>query len=52
MAEQLKLLDQVRRAIRLKGYSYRTEQVYVQWCKRYILYHNKRHPVEMGKVGN
>ncbi len=50
MAEQLKLLDQVRRAVRLKGYAYRTEQAYVQWCKRYILYHNKRHPAEMGKL--
>lgn len=50
MAQQLKLLDQVRRAIRLKGYSYRTEQAYVQWSKRYILYHNKRHPAEMGKA--
>lgn len=50
MSQQLKLLDQVRRAIRLKGYSYRTEQAYVQWSKRYILYHNKRHPAEMGKA--
>jgi integron integrase len=50
MAQQLKLLDQVRRAVRLKGYSYRTEQAYVQWSKRYILYHNKRHPAEMGKA--
>ena len=43
-----KLLDQLRDAIRAKHYSYRTEQTYIDWCKRYILYHNKRHPVEMG----
>jgi integron integrase len=43
-----KLLDQVRDAIRLKHYSYRTEQTYVGWIRRYILFHNKRHPREMG----
>lgn len=43
-----KLLDQVREAIRTKHYSYRTEQSYVDWIKRYILFHNKRHPSEMG----
>jgi integron integrase len=43
-----KLLDQLRDAIRAKHYSYRTEQTYIDWCKRYILYHNKRHPAEMG----
>lgn len=43
-----KLLDQVREAIRLKHYSYRTEQSYVDWIKRYILFHAKRHPSEMG----
>jgi hypothetical protein len=43
-----KLLDQVRDAIRLKHYSYRTEETYVQWIRRYILFHNKRHPQEMG----
>lgn len=42
-----KLLDQVRDAIRLKHYSYRTEQTYVQWIRRYILFHNKRHPQDM-----
>ncbi len=44
----LKLLDRVRQAIRLKRYSYRTEQTYVNWIVRYILFHNKRHPREMG----
>jgi site-specific recombinase XerD len=43
-----KLLEQVREAIRLKHYSYRTEETYVQWIRRYILFHNIRHPQEMG----
>lgn len=43
-----KLLDQVRDAIRLKHYSYRTEQSYVGWIRRYILFHNKQHPKDMG----
>lgn len=43
-----KLLDQVRGAIRIKHYSYRTEETYVQWIRRYILFHNKRHPRDMG----
>lgn len=43
-----KLLDQLRDAIRLKYYSYSTEKTYVHWVRRYILYHNKRHPAEMG----
>ena len=43
-----KLLDQVRDAIRLKHYSYRTEETYVQWIVRYILFHNKHHPKDMG----
>jgi integron integrase len=43
-----KLLDQVRQVIRLKHYSHRTEDTYVQWIRRYILFHQKRHPKEMG----
>jgi len=43
-----KLLDQVRDRIRVKHYSIRTETQYVQWIKRFILFHNKRHPQEMG----
>ena len=43
-----KLSDQVRDVMRLKHYSYRTEQSYVDWIRRYILFHNKRHPREMG----
>ena len=43
-----RLLDQVRDAIRRKHYSIRTEEAYVSWIKRFILFHNKRHPREMG----
>jgi hypothetical protein len=42
-----KLLDSVRDAIRTKRYSIRTEQSYVRWIKRYILFHGKRHPKKM-----
>lgn len=48
-SDKPKLLDQLRDRIRLKHYSRRTEDVYLDWAKRYILYHNKRHPQEMGK---
>lgn len=44
-----KLLDQVREAMRLKHYAYRTEETYVQWIRRYILFHDKRHPKDMGR---
>ena len=44
-----KLLDQVRDTMRLKHYAYRTEETYVQWIKRYILFHGKRHPKDMGR---
>ncbi len=43
-----KLLDQVRTAMRLKHAAIRTETAYVQWVKRSILFHTKRHPNEMG----
>jgi len=43
-----KLLDQVSDAIRVKHYSLRTEQTYKEWITRYILFHKKRHPREMG----
>ena len=45
-----KLLDRVRDAIRTRHYSYRTEEAYVGWIRRFILFHNKRHPAEMGKA--
>ena len=43
-----KLLDQVRDAIRLKHDSRRTEDAYVDWIRRDIVFHQKRHPQEMG----
>lgn len=45
---QPKLLDRMRERIRRKHYSIRTERSYVDWAKRYILFHGKRHPKEMG----
>ncbi len=45
-----KLLDQVRDVIRRKHYSIRTEQAYLDWIKRFIIYHNKRHPAEMAET--
>lgn len=45
-----KLLDRARDTLRRKNYAYRTEQAYLSWIKRYILFHNKRHPSEMGAV--
>ena len=44
-----RLLDQVRDRIRMKHYSIRTEQAYASWIKRFILFHNKKHPKDMGK---
>jgi len=43
-----KLLDQLREVLRLKHYSYRTEEAYVNWVRRFIIFHDKRHPAEMG----
>ncbi len=45
-----RLLDQVRDAIRVRHYSYRTEEQYVFWVRRYILFNGKRHPRELGAV--
>ena len=44
-----RLLDQVREKMRLKHYSLKTERSYIGWIKRYILFHGKRHPLEMGR---
>lgn len=44
-----KLLDQVRETLHLKHYSRSTEKTYLSWIKRFILFHNKRHPQEMGE---
>lgn len=43
-----KLLDQYSEALRNRHYSLRTEKTYISWVRKYILYHNKRHPREMG----
>ena len=46
--EPPKLLDRVRGAIRARHYSPRTEETYVMWIRRFILFHGKRHPASMG----
>src|SRR5881296_1757886 len=43
-----RLLDRVRTALRSRHYSRRTESAYVAWIRRYIMFHGKRHPGEMG----
>jgi hypothetical protein len=43
------LIERVRRAIRARHYSRRTEDAYVQWINRYIVHHGKRHPLDMGR---
>ena len=45
-----RLLDRVRWHLRIKHYSLRTEQAYVDWIRRYVLFHGKRHPDEMGEA--
>ncbi len=47
--QPVKLLDHVRQKIRLKHYSIRTEDAYVGWIRRFILFHNKKHPKDMGQ---
>ena len=47
VASSPKLLDRVRWHLRVKHYSIRTEQAYVDWIRRYILFHRKRHPKDM-----
>lgn len=49
MSIKKKLLDIVRDKIRFKHYSMSTEKNYTFWIKHYIFFHNKKHPVEMGK---
>ena len=43
-----RLLDQVRDAIRRRHYSYRTEETYADWIRRFILFSGKRHPRDLG----
>ncbi len=48
-ADKPKLFDQLREALRSRHYSHRTEQTYCHWVKRYIFFHNVRHPAEMAE---
>lgn len=48
-SKKASLLDQVRHAIRSRHYSHRTEEAYIGWIRRYILFHGRRHPAKMGK---
>ena len=50
MANKPRFLDLVRERIRVKHYSIRTEEAYVGWIKKFIFFHNKRNPAEMGKL--
>src|SRR5512139_1311955 len=45
-----KLLDQVREAIRVRHYSRRTEEAYVLWIRRFVIFHGKRHPAALGSA--
>ena len=47
---QPRLLDRVRDEMRLRHYSLRTEKTYIEWIKRYIVFHDKRHPSGMGET--
>lgn len=49
-ASPRRLLDQLRERIRFRHYALRTERLYVGWVRRYILFHGKRHPREMGAL--
>ena len=46
--EGRKLLDVVREKMRTRHMAYRTEQTYLQWIRRYIAFHNRRHPRDLG----
>jgi len=50
-APRPKLLQQVREAIRRKHFSPRTEESYIHWIKRFVYFHDKRHPAELGEAG-
>ena len=45
-----KVIDRTRRVLRRKHYSYRNEQRYLSWIRRFILFHGKRHPIHMGRA--
>ena len=44
----MRLMERVQHKIRFKQYSLRTERTYMEWIRRFILFHNKRHPDQMG----
>lgn len=46
--KKLRFLEEVRQIMRVQHYAFRTEQSYVDWIRRFILFHEKRHPIEMG----
>lgn len=46
----VKIIDQIRGVIRAKHYSHRTEEAYIHWARQFILFHAKRHPLEMGEI--
>jgi len=46
--KEKKLLDRMRETLQAQHYSYRTERAYIDWCRRFILFHDKRHPKDMG----
>ena len=50
MKKDKKLLDILSDKIRIKHYSIKTQRVYIYWNKLYILFHNKKHPLDMGKI--
>src|SRR5437899_1482968 len=49
-ADKPKLLERVREVLRVRRYSIRTEGAYIDWIRRFILFHGKRHPAEMGEL--
>ena len=49
-AQPTRFLDQLRSFIRARGLAYRTEKTYLFWIKRYIRFHQRRHPSSMGSV--
>jgi len=48
-SKKVKLLDQVRLALRVSHYSQRTEEAYVRWIRRFVLFHGRQHPAGMGE---
>lgn len=49
MPPRPRLLDQMRAALRLRHYSPRTEDAYILWVRRLVLFHGKRHPLDLGE---